>query len=179
MYPQINYKFSKYLIQNVGSGKVWLCLHDLHNDTHAWNGIPVHCIQHGLGDGLKQVLWFLQVSKITIVNKDRDNQLSLNVLSYNTVHNLPCLAPREIHTCRTSALSKCRSQQSPLSPWGSQSGPGSRWMAQRSWGPDQRSQAQCSMAQIWDKGFTLDQSKTCHQGGSVDLYMKYCASSHQ
>lgn len=78
MYPQINYKFSKYLIQNVGSGKVWLCLHDLHNDTHAWNGIPVHCIQHGLGDGLKQVLWFLQVSKITIVNKDsqRHSQLS-------------------------------------------------------------------------------------------------------
>lgn len=60
--------------------------------------------------------------------------------------HLPCQAPTKIHTCRTSAPNRCRSQQSLLSPWGSQSNPRSRWRAQRFWDQVRRSQAQCSTA---------------------------------
>lgn len=47
----------KFYILNASS----LYLHDMYHNTHARHRIPVHCIQHRLGDRLKQVLWFLDV----------------------------------------------------------------------------------------------------------------------
>ena len=38
---------------------ITLHLHDLYNHPHAGYGITVHGVQHGLGDGLKQVLRLL------------------------------------------------------------------------------------------------------------------------
>lgn len=70
-------------------------------------------------------------------------------------HNLPCQAPTKIHTCRTSAQSRCRSRQSLLSPLGSQSNPRNRWRAQRFWGRVLLLQARCSTAQTWWKNQML------------------------
>lgn len=41
-----------------------LYLHDMYNNSHARHCIPIHCIQHCLGDGLKQVIWFLHVHTV-------------------------------------------------------------------------------------------------------------------
>lgn len=36
-----------------------LYLHDMYDNSHARHCISINCIQHRLGDGLKQVLWLL------------------------------------------------------------------------------------------------------------------------
>lgn len=40
----------------------WLHLHDVNNHSHTRHCIPVHSVEHRLGDGLKQVLRFLHTS---------------------------------------------------------------------------------------------------------------------